>query len=194
LSTRSARLSSHGLFALVLLLTSGSVACWEQWSESWFPQMKWQKAVQAFERVGFEGRVEPFSPPEGTVPVDPLPPIVGRLDTVAAAEIQNPTDPTDFRSVARGQDVYETYCQVCHGANGNGDGPVSVAGPQQGPFVGVWPLATAMGQSDGFIYNLIRIGNGGQPGYRMPSYARIPDMDRWHLVNYVRYLQRGGQP
>jgi hypothetical protein len=53
----------------------------------------------------------------------------------------------------------------------------------------VFPLVTAMGRSDGYIYNLIRGG-----GQRMPSYARIAPEDRWHLVNYVRYLQRGGRP
>ena len=47
----------------------------------------------------------------------------------------------------------------------------------------------AAGRSDGYIYNLIRGG-----GQRMPSYQRIPPEERWHLVNYVRYLQRGGQP
>ena len=35
-------------FLFAALATTG---CWEQWSENWFPQMKWQKAVQAFERV-----------------------------------------------------------------------------------------------------------------------------------------------
>ena len=75
-----------------------------------------------------------------------------------------------------------------------GDGPVSGAGEIQGPFAGVWPITTATAQSDGYIYNLIRIGNGGQAGYRMPGYQHIPSEDRWHLVNYVRHLQRGGQP
>ena len=45
--------------ALTSLLFFGS-GCWEQWSEEWFPQMKWQKAVQAFE--------EPWTPFEGQVP------------------------------------------------------------------------------------------------------------------------------
>ncbi|MDJ0785782.1 MAG: cytochrome c [Myxococcota bacterium] len=193
MSRPSTRRGSHVLFGVLLILMSGSVACWEQWSESWFPQMKWQKAVQAFERVQHEGRVAPFTPPEGTVPIDPAPPIVGRTDVAAAALLENPI-PADFKSVARGQELYGIFCETCHGATGMGDGPVSIAGDRQGPFVGVWPLGTATGQSDGYIYNLIRVGNGGAPGYRMPSYKHIPDLDRWHLVNYVRYLQQGGQP
>jgi hypothetical protein len=70
-----------------------------------------------------------------------------------------------------------------------GDGPVSMASKQPGPFAGVFPLVTATSRSDGYIYNFIRNGGG-----RMPAYNRIPAEDRWHLVNYVRYLQKGGRP
>jgi mono/diheme cytochrome c family protein len=103
----------------------------------------------------------------------------------------NPFAPGDFKSMATGQQSYQTYCQTCHGPKGMGDGPVSMASSAElkGPFAGIFPLVTAMGRSDGYIYNLIRGG-----GQRMPSYQRIPPEERWHLVNYVRYLQRGGQP
>lgn len=192
MSSRSARsrpaYGAHGLFVLVLLLTAGGVGCWEQWSETWFPQMKWQKAVQAFERVPHRDRIDPFSPPEGTVPVDGEAPALGQYDP-AADEIANPTDPTSFKSLNRGQELYVQYCETCHGRTGMGDGPVSATGDLQGPFGGVFPLVTAQSRSDGYIYNLIRAG-----GNRMPGYQRIPVRDRWHIVNYVRYLQKGGQP
>ena len=182
------RRKSHHLFALVLLLTTGSFGCWEQWSEEWWPQMKWQKAIQAYERVKFRDQVASFTPPEGTVALDAEAPLLPQYDPGVDALV-NPTNPADFKSVGRGQKLYTTYCTTCHGAAGMGDGPVSMASPQKGPFAGVFPLVTAMGRSDGYIYNLIRGG-----GQRMPSYNRIPPEDRWHLVNYVRYLQRGGRP
>jgi mono/diheme cytochrome c family protein len=195
LSTRNAngglrlqRKSLHALTALVILLMCGGVACWEQWSEAWFPQMKWQKAIQAFERVQFEDQVDPFMPPEGAVAIDAEAPAVAQYD-VAADGLMNPFAADDFRSLGRGQEIYEVYCDTCHGASGMGDGAVSMAGPTMGPFAGVFPLVTAMGRSDGYIYNMIRAG-----GTRMPSYQRIPSEDRWHVVNYVRYLQNGGQP
>lgn len=178
---------AHALFVLVLLLVCGSVACWEQWSETWFPQMKWQKAVQAFERVQFEAQVDPFMPPEGTVALGSEPPAVGQYDP-AVDTFANPMT-ADFKSLSRGQAAYEIYCTTCHGPGGMGDGPVSAAGAQSGPFAGVFPLVTAAARSDGYIYNLIRAG-----GTRMPSYQRIAPDDRWHIVNYVRYLQKGGQP
>jgi mono/diheme cytochrome c family protein len=178
----------HSLFALVLLLMTSSFGCWEQWSEDWWPQMKWQKAIQAYERVTFRDQVEPFTPPEGSVAVDAEAPLLPQYDPGVDALV-NPTNPADFKSIARGQKLYATYCITCHGAAGMGDGPVSMASPQKGPFAGVFPLVTAMGRSDGYIYNVIRGG-----GQRMPDYNRVPPEDRWHLVNYVRYLQRGGRP
>ena len=190
LAARRAPAGSRPLFALVLLLTSGSFGCWEQWSDTWWPQMKWQKAIQAYERVQFENQVAPFTAPEGAVPVDGEPPLLPQFDPGVDALV-NPTNPADFKSIGRGEQLYAIYCTTCHGPAGMGDGPVSMASPAEtkGPFAGVFPLVTAMGRSDGYIYNLIRGG-----GQRMPSYQRIPAEDRWHLVNYVRYLQRGGRP
>jgi mono/diheme cytochrome c family protein len=185
---RLQRKSVHALTALVIVLMSGGVACWEQWSEAWFPQMKWQKAIQAFERVQFQDQVDPFMPPEGAVAIGSEAPAVSQYDPASDALV-NPMARDDFRSLGRGQEIYEIYCDTCHGSAGMGDGPVSMAGAQTGPFAGVFPLVTAMGRSDGYIYNLIRAG-----GARMPSYQRIPSEDRWHIVNYVRYLQNGGQP
>jgi mono/diheme cytochrome c family protein len=180
------RRGARSLFALVL--TTGALGCWEQWTEDWWPQMKWQKAVQAYERVKFRDQVAPFTPPEGAVAVDAEAPLLPQFDPGVDALV-NPVAPGDFKSLARGQKSYQTYCTTCHGPAGMGDGPVSMASPQKGPFAGVFPLVTAMGRSDGYIYNLIRGG-----GQRMPSYQRIPPEERWDLVNYVRYLQRGGRP
>jgi hypothetical protein len=184
LSSRSVR----GLAVLAGLALSILPGCWEQWSESWFPQMKWQKAVQAFERVDFDDRPDAFLPPEGAVPIQGVEPAFPQYDP-GVDGIQNPTDPGSWKSLARGQEIYQVYCQVCHGDSGMGDGPVSMTGSQPGPFAGVFPLVTAMSRSDGYLYNLIRQG-----GQRMPNYRRIPAEDRWHVVNYVRYLQKGGRP
>jgi mono/diheme cytochrome c family protein len=175
---------------LVLLLATGSFGCWEQWSEEWWPQMKWQKAVQAYERVKFRDQVAPFTPPEGAVAIDAEEPVLAQYDPGVDALV-NPFAPGDFKSMAIGQKSYQTYCQTCHGPAGMGDGTVSMSSSNalKGPFAGVFPLVTAAGRTDGYIYNLIRGG-----GQRMPSYQRIPPEERWHLVNYVRYLQRGGQP
>ncbi len=198
-------------FLLSLVLISGNVACWEQWSEDWFPQMKWQRAIQAFERVPHttadKPALNPFMPPDGAVNVAAEPPGVPRLapedmneqtlaayDAAVAAFVNptrpDPSQPPPFQSLVRGRELWKIYCVTCHGVTGMGDGPVSMSNAtRMGPFAGVFPVVTAMGRSDGYIYNLIRVG-----GDRMPSYQRIAPEDRWHLVNYTRHLQNGGQP
>jgi mono/diheme cytochrome c family protein len=192
LSSRSA----HGLCAICLLLLASSLGCWEQWSVDWFPQMKWQNAVQPFERVAFQGRDAAFLPPEGSVPVHGYQPLIGRLDIAATDALVNPRSPAGFKSLVNGEQQYRVYCLPCHGPTGLGDGPVSMTGEIMGPFAGVFPLVgTTTARSDGYIYNVIRLGGGGAPGFRMPSYNRIRPMDRWDIVNYVRYLdQQGGRP
>lgn len=191
MSRRSAR---RGLVGLVLLLLAGSVGCWEHWSNEWFPQMRWQKAVQAFEPVEHRGRKAPFRPPEGAVPVDAGTPPVGRLDFAAMDALENPVE-ASFKSVAKGQELYRTHCETCHGARGNGDGPVSATGPTRGPMTGVFPVHTATSRSDGYLFNVIRIGGGEAQGYQMPGYgSRMTERETWHTVNYVRYLQQGGEP
>lgn len=177
-----------GAFAVAAL---GSTGCWEQWSESWWPQMKWQRAVQAYELQGRPGDPERaignFAPPEGAVPVGAAYRIA-ELTPQEGEALPNPNPPT-LASLENGRTQFNVYCAPCHGVGGLGDGPV--AGPPygKGPFVGVLPIAGPVGKAlvgartDGHIYTVI-----GQGIRRMPNYRRIPSSDRWDIVNYVRYL------
>jgi mono/diheme cytochrome c family protein len=184
LSGRRALALSRSLFAALALMLTGSLGCWEQWSESWFPQMKWQKSVQAFERLDFQGSDAAFLPPEGAVAVDSLEAPVANTEDPALDQLVNPR-PMSLDSLENGRQGYTRYCHTCHGPDGNGDGPVSMTSPLRGPFAGVLPLAVVAARSDGHIYTTIRYGRR-----RMPSYGRIPSVDRWDIVNYVRYMNR----
>jgi mono/diheme cytochrome c family protein len=178
------------VFLLVALLLTGSVGCWEQWSNDWFPQMKWQPAVQAFERVEWQGRLEGFLPPEGTVPITGGEADNSKMTDDEAATLVNPR-PRSLASVQNGKAQYEIYCITCHGKSGLGDGPVSMMGEIAGPFIGVLPIAgpasVAKVRSEGHIYNSIRYGRR-----RMPAYRRISSEDRWDIVNYVMYINQPG--
>jgi hypothetical protein len=191
LSRPEARKISRALLALAVLLPSGSLGCWEQWSNDWFPQMKRQPAVQAFEEVLHQGRLEAFLPPEGTVPIDGgEAPVSNEIDA-AADHLVNP-HPMSLASLENGRLWFERICITCHGPQGLGDGPVSVMGELLGPFAAVLPIggpgSIARVRSDGHIYTTIRYGRR-----RMPSYGRIPQQDRWDIVNYIRYInQQGG--
>src|SRR5262245_44733051 len=187
LSKRRALHLSRSFFAGTALLLTTTVGCWEQWSDTWFPQMKRQKAVQAFEEVRYAGRVEGLSPPEGTIPVDStIPPEMDPNDNAAQDALQNP-HPLSLASLENGRTLFNRYCATCHGAGGLGDGPVSMMSKQRGPFGGVLaiagPASIAKIRTDGHIYSTIRYGRR-----RMPSYHRIPSDDRWDIVNYIRYL------
>jgi mono/diheme cytochrome c family protein len=176
------------VFAATMLLATG---CWEQWSITWWPQMKWQRAVQPFELTGRPGDAERepgnWMPPEGAVPVG-APDLATTRPLAELEATPNPKAPT-LASLENGRAQYKIYCTPCHGAQGLADGPV--AGPPfgKGPFLGVLPIAGPVGGqivknfSDGHIFGVISQGIR-----RMPGYKRIPADDRWDIVNYVRYL------
>lgn len=174
------------MFAFVALSLTASMGCWEQWSEAWFPQMKWQKAVGAFEIVTWNDQVAAFLPPEGTVPIDGGEPVVSNQIDAASDVLVNPRV-ANLESLTNGKKQFEIYCTACHGFGGLGDGAVSMTGGQGGPLAGVLaiagPTSIARVRSDGHIYTTIRAGRR-----RMPSYQRIPSNDRWDIVNYIRHL------
>ena len=187
MSSRRPHRAPRALFAGVALSLTASLGCWEQWSNDWFPQMKWQKAVQAFEDVGHGDQEQGFVPPEGSVPIDGGEAPVSNVIDAAADVLVNPR-PANLASIANGRVQYERFCSTCHGATGLGDGPVSMTGKLNGPLAGVLavagPTSIARIRSDGHIYTTIRYGRR-----RMPSYSRIPAEDRWDIVNYLRYLE-----
>jgi hypothetical protein len=147
------------VFVAVPLLGTG---CWEQWSVTWWPQMKWQNAVQAFEETGQPSAPAGFVPPEGTLPVNGVVK-TGDMELAATEALPNPNLAT-LASLENGKKQYLTYCSPCHGATGLADGPI--AGPPfgKGPFVGVLPVAGPVGSqitknfSDGHIYTVISQG------------------------------------
>jgi mono/diheme cytochrome c family protein len=85
--------------------------------------------------------------------------------------------------LARGKWVYETYCLVCHGPGGEGDGPVIGVGRLPNPPSLLANHARDL--ADGAIYNIVTRGQGLMPSYA----AQVTPIDRWRAVHYVRKLQ-----
>jgi mono/diheme cytochrome c family protein len=173
-----------------LALTFGSLGCWEQVSSEWFPQMKRQIAVQAFELDTISNTPQGMTPPAGTVPVGNPSPDLTTMALVDQEALPNPVS-ASLASLKNGEVLFGRYCVTCHGPEGKGDGPV--AGPPfgTGPFGLVLPVggpaSVAKAFSDGHIYATITLGRG-----RMPSYKRIPADGRWDLINYIRDLNGQG--
>jgi mono/diheme cytochrome c family protein len=143
----------------------------------WFGQMKESPAIHPYKMLR--------GPVEGTVTVDgyepPLLVIPANFEEID--RLQNPAQLT-AESLEIGKKYYDIYCLPCHGAAGAADGPVNAK-------LYIAPnllLERAQDLSDGMIYSIIRHGRGA-----MRSYAEgIRGIDRWHVVNYVRELQRAG--
>ena len=177
----------------IFLVLPLSFGCWEQVDDGyWFPQMKRQITVQAFEENTHAGQTVGFSPPEGTVPLGwgAVPDLASM--TMAEQDKLPNTVPATLQSLKRGEVLFHQYCETCHGPEGLGNGPL--AGPPfgtDGPFGMVLPVGgpTSMAKlfSDGHIYTTISNGRG-----RMPNYKRIPPHERWDLVNFLRDLNGQG--
>jgi mono/diheme cytochrome c family protein len=176
----------------LLLVLVGNTGCWEQVSVEWFPQMKWQAAVQAFELNQYREDGALFSPPEGTVPVgwgDVIDP--STLSLADQETIANPRAAT-LPSLKNGEALFNVNCAACHGPTGGGNGPIAAP---NGPIAGVLPIgpgsplgfSLAPGLTDGHIYTTISLGRG-----RMPNYRRISPDGRWDVVNYIRDLNGQG--
>ena len=103
----------------------------------------------------------------------------------AGRELSSPLPMSMLTStIEDGRGLYQTYCLVCHGANGKGDGPLVVAGKIPTPpsysseRVAVFP--------PGRIFHVVTMGT-----QKMPSYASLlTPGERWKVVAYVsRTLQ-----
>ncbi|MDH5589752.1 MAG: cytochrome c [Gemmatimonadota bacterium] len=99
------------------------------------------------------------------------------------ASLVNPG--ADEAALARGQEMFNRFCAVCHGEAGVGTQAYIAA---KHPTVGLYDLSGTQvaGYTDQYIYGMIRVGRGLMPEYG----SRITHFDRWNVVNYVRELQR----
>ena len=108
-----------------------------------------------------------------------------RADKTLAKGLVNPVALTK-KSLARGQDLYMTYCGVCHGERGMGNGTII-------PKFAKPPALTSRKSrewSDGEFYHVITEGQNIMPGYA----NQLRPMERWAVVHYIRALQRAEHP
>lgn len=125
-------------------------------------------------------------PPEGTLPqnFEPYPYSKDQGDEAGIA-LQNPLRRTKENFV-RGEKVYGTYCIVCHGPKGLGDGTIVPKFPRPPSLVS----EKVRNWSDGRVFHVVTKGQN-----LMPSYAtQIKVEDRWAAILYLRALQRAAYP
>ncbi len=137
----------------------------------WFSTMSDPPSIEPHERA-------PLLAAEHSVPLDGLP----DFDlTNADGRVSNP-QPSSPASLETGRAYFDTFCAVCHGAAGRGDGPLT----KRFPAIPAIATAQVAGYTDPYVFALISKGRG-----LMPEDSRIPVSARWDIVNYVRTLSPG---
>lgn len=161
---------------------------------AWFDHMILSKAVHPYQRTDI-----PRNTPPGIVPVTGAEADWGRtvytgaipvygFDTLAANRATRPAGMATLPS-ARGQQLYTTYCAMCHGPAGVGGGTV----PKIAPAINPPPLVSdrVRGFSDGYLYSMVRYGRGLMPQY---GDKIVRQDERWAVVDYIRSLDAGSTP
>ena len=174
--------------AAILMVGSGSCKRDNNTTDrAYFPDMAYSHAYETYSpNPNLPGGYTEQPPVEGTVPREMIPYQYSKTfedQQRAGLELINPLQPTD-ENIARGKEQYETYCIMCHGADGGGDGYLYTsklfpAKPMalNGEFVQKKP--------DGEIYHVITLGS--LSGLMGAHGSQIKPDDRWKIVLYVKH-------
>lgn len=118
---------------------------------------------------------EPLPVPARSIPIEGPVAIPGMLPP------ENPIE-ADEASIARGSELFEIHCRMCHGQTAEGNGPIA-------PFLANKPAnltsPIVQSKSDGSIF--LTITNGVE-GKMPPLNENLLVQDRWDLVNFIRTL------
>jgi mono/diheme cytochrome c family protein len=129
-------------------------------------------------------------PPEGTIARGYMPltyPATPEGALQAGEELHNPFAADDVDAVTRGEEVFNTFCSVCHGVAGQGDGTVAKRGVPPPPSL---LLEHALNMTEGQMYHVISLGQGN-----MASYAsQVTRDDRWRAIIHIRRMQAAPPP
>ena len=152
------------LVAIGVSIGAGRVSC--------FPRMVNQPSLRPFEREmpAMPQNLVPFSGPAG-LPSDPA----------QAAKVTNPVKPTP-EAVTLGRIYYGYYCEMCHGARGDGDGAV---GRSYIPKPSDLTSSKVQASPDGALALAMVTG----PGHSPVLDSTVPLERRWYIVHYLRSLR-----
>jgi mono/diheme cytochrome c family protein len=128
-------------------------------------------------------------PPEGTRPrgTTPFRLAPGPEGSELAKGLVSPYAEPSEEDLAQGSEVFATYCLLCHGSGGLGDGTVAKRGFPAPPSL-LAPHAREL--MDGQIFHLITVGQGNMPGHA----GQLDPLDRWRALLKVRALQAATPP
>ena len=173
--------------ALLLASVSLSACGYLKHSQPYYtyaPDMHYGASFKAQE----EGSMR--QPPQGAIPRGFRPYSIVTMDQ--AKMHLNPL-PRNKENLMEGKKLYNTYCIVCHGKFGEGDGLVASLKDWPRPLYPRPPSLQSdkvRDYKDGQIFHVISMGQN-----LMPSYAeKLNEEERWQVIHYVRALYRAKHP
>jgi mono/diheme cytochrome c family protein len=179
---------AFGIAALIAI-TAALAGCGSSGSErayEYMPDMARDPAYKAFapNPVTRDG-LTLQRPVAGTIPRGYQPFHYGTGDDEAdraGRELQNPYHATP-QVLDEGKALFFTYCQVCHGEQGKGDGPIVGKIPTPPSYTDKRLLEFKPGR----IFHVVTMGYN-----KMPSYAsQLSADERWKIITYVRTSLQG---
>ena len=100
----------------------------------------------------------------------------------SADKVKNPLKGS-AKSAKEGKQIFSTYCAVCHGDKGEGNGPsASALNPKPKNLT----AEEVQDQTDGAIFWKITTGNPPMLSWK----SSLTDKQRWELVDYIRELKK----
>lgn len=124
-------------------------------------------------------------PPAGTIARGHKPYPYSTQPEEAGRMLKNPLHRTKA-VLEQGRNLFNSYCLVCHGPYGEGDGTVVPKFPRPPSL----QSDKIRDYSDGRIFHVITMGQN-----LMPSYAsQVEPEERWAIIHYLRALYRAKHP
>lgn len=175
-------------YNLILLLVLSMSSCKDNARPNYqfMPNMYEPVSYEAYQKSdAFANGIEAQLPAEGTIPRGGFMPYEFE-DTndgyeSAKATLMSTLDSTQV-DYARGKELYDVYCGICHGTKGAGQGKLV----KREKILGVPSYADAgRAITTGSIYHVIYYGKNS-----MGSYAnQLNEEERWQVVAYVEKLK-----
>lgn len=94
------------------------------------------------------------------------------------------------QDVERGEAIYRTWCQDCHGEDGKGDGPAADRMlPRPRDFVAArYQIRTTASGALPTDDDLMRVMGEGLPGTAMPGWPNLSDDEKRDVIAYIKSL------
>ena len=171
---------------LVIAVVFVAVSCNKSTAPNYqfMPNMYESAGYETYGEAAFPNGVEAQLPAEGSISRGYVPFDIENSTEgyeLAKATLTSPLDSTQV-DLARGKELYDIYCGICHGNKGKGQGNLV----KREKILGI-PSYDDVGRAinEGSIYHTIYYGKNA-----MGSYAnQLNEEERWQVVSYVLKLK-----